>query len=54
VGAPPIEATTAYAPAASTRINGVFRIFPERAPRVVRMTTGIPRIVVPRVPPELS
>jgi hypothetical protein len=56
VGAPPCDATAAYRPSCSTRITGVLRTLPLRAPRLVMITTGRPvsRSVVPCVPPELS
>src|SRR5690349_9056106 len=54
LGAPPSEATAAYTPSCSTRMTGDLRSLPLLTPRLVRMTTGSPRIVVPSVPPEPS
>lgn len=53
-GAPPWEATTAYAPSCSTRIRGVLRSLPLLAPRVVSRITGMSRIVIPSLPPDFS
>src|SRR5690625_1623757 len=50
LGAPPMEATAAYAPSCSTRMSGILRIAPDLAPRVVRMITGNPRRVPPSAP----
>jgi hypothetical protein len=36
------------------RITGFLRNVPLLAPRLVMTTTGMPRSVVPSVPPELS
>ena len=55
-GAPPLDAIAAYRPSCSTRMTGVLRSLPLRAPRLVMITTGSPvsRRVVPCVPPEDS
>src|SRR5689334_15844966 len=41
-GAPPLDATIAYTPSCSTRINGTLRSLPDFAPRMVTRTTGRP------------
>jgi hypothetical protein len=56
VGAPPIEATNAYSPPCSTRINAILRTDPVALPLIVTTMTGMPvsRRVLASVPPDAS
>ena len=56
VGAPPMDATNAYSPSFSTRINAILRILPVLLPRMVTMITGKPvsLSVLASWPPERS
>jgi hypothetical protein len=50
VGAPALEATTAWVPLSSILIRGVLRILPELAPLQVSTMTGLPFSVPPSTP----
>src|SRR5439155_26829790 len=53
-GAPPIDATTAYSPSCSTRINADLRSLAVLRPRVVSTTIGLPWSSAASLPPLAS
>ena len=51
LGAPPIDATSAYSPSCSTRISGTYQSLPDLAPRMVTRTTSRSWILAASVVP---